>query len=114
MATEAGVPIIPIGMIGTYEAQTGRRFIPRTRPRMRVVVGEPLDPRALADASGSALEGPRLRAATDALMAAIRDLSGQEYVDEYASDVKRRLRAGEPGGKGASEGSGERPVDPVA
>ena len=34
-----------------------------------------------------------LRAVTDEVMDRIAEMSGQERVDEYASDVKRRLRA---------------------
>ncbi|UYG16500.1 1-acyl-sn-glycerol-3-phosphate acyltransferase [Brachybacterium huguangmaarense] len=93
MALESGCPIVPIAMIGAFEAQQGRRFLPHRHPRIRTVVGTPLDARALADASGAELEGPRLRVVTDAVMAAIRELSGQEYVDEYASEAKRRLAA---------------------
>lgn len=93
MALESGCPIIPVAMIGAFEAHRGRHVLPRRHPRIRTVIGAPLDARALADASGAQLEGARLRAVTDAMMAAIRDLSGQEYVDEYASEAKRRLAA---------------------
>lgn len=91
MALETGSPIVPIAMIGTFEAQRGRKFFPRRSPRMRILVGEPLDPRAIAEASGARLEGERLRAVTDAVVDAIGALSGQERAGEYVTDAKRRL-----------------------
>jgi 1-acyl-sn-glycerol-3-phosphate acyltransferase len=35
-----------------------------------------------------------LRAITDEIMYALMELSGQEYVDEYAQQAKNRLRSG--------------------
>ena len=35
-----------------------------------------------------------LRAITDEIMYALMELSGQEYVDEYAQQAKNRLRPG--------------------
>ena len=92
MALESGCPIIPIAMLGAYEAQKGRTFLPRRRPRIRVLVGEPIDARAAVAQMEAVSEGERLRALTDRVMDAIAAMSGQEQVPEYASDVKRRLR----------------------
>lgn len=97
IALTAQCPVVPVAMIGSLEAQRGR-FLPRRRPRIRIVFGPALDPLALADASGASSEGARLRAVTDAVMDAIGALSGQERVAEYAADAKKRLRAaGEQG-----------------
>lgn len=93
MALESGCPIIPIAMLGAYEAQKGRTFLPRRRPRIRVLVGEPIDARAAVAQMEAVSEGERLRALTDRVMDAIAAMSGQEQVPEYASDAKRRLRA---------------------
>lgn len=93
MALESGCPIIPIAMLGAYEAQKGRTFLPRRRPRIRVLVGEPIDARAAVARMEAVSEGERLRALTDRVMDAIAAMSGQEQVPEYASDAKRRLRA---------------------
>lgn len=112
MALETGDPIVPIAMIGTFEAQRGRKFFPRRRPRMRIVVGEALDPRAIAEASGARLEGERLRAVTDAVVDAIAALSGQERADEYVTEAKRRLAeqaAREAEAGGASGRTARRP-----
>ena len=55
-----------------------------------------------------------LRAITDEIMYALMELSGQEYVDEYAQQAKNRLRSGRrprrrPGGRtGTGGGAGPR------
>ena len=59
-----------------------------------------------------------LRAVTDEIMYAILELSGQEYVDQYAADRRRPREAGGagPGGKfpRAAELSRESPLRPIA
>ena len=92
LALRSGAPIVPVAMRGTFEAQVGRRYLPRRHPRIQVLVGESIDAAALAAAMDGASEAEVLRAVTDAVMDAIAALSGQERVDEYAGDVKRRLR----------------------
>lgn len=101
MALESGCPIIPIAMLGAYEAQKGRTFLPRRRPRIRVLVGEPIDARAAVAQMEAVSEGERLRALTDRVMDAIAAMSGQEQVPEYASDAKRRLLRAESAAKDA-------------
>lgn len=93
LALESGCSLVPVAMIGSFEAQRGRRLLPRRRPRMRIVLGEALDARALVAEQGLTLAGEQQRAVTEALMAAIAALSGQERAQEYAADAKRRLRA---------------------
>ena len=84
MALEAGVPIIPCGVIGTNEAMPTGERIPKPRP-VTVRYGKPLDLTRYEDRK----EDPfALRSATDELMYEIMMLTGQEYVDEYASKVK--------------------------
>jgi 1-acyl-sn-glycerol-3-phosphate acyltransferase len=84
MALRAGVPVVPCAMIGTFEAQPPGRKIPRLHPVV-IRFGEPLD-----FSRYEGLEGEKavLRAVTDEIMCAILSLSGQEYVDRYAADVK--------------------------
>lgn len=95
MALATGAPIVPIAMIGSFEAQQGRRLFPRRSPRIRIVIGEPIHARDLVEAASDqgAQHVPALRLVTDTLMRRIQAMSGQEYVDEYAADVKRRIRA---------------------
>ncbi|MFE0807321.1 lysophospholipid acyltransferase family protein [Streptomyces sp. NPDC058794] len=84
MALRAGVPVVPCAMIGTFEAQPPGRKIPRLHPVV-IRFGEPLDFSRYAGMEG---EKAVLRAVTDEILYAIMSLSGQEYVDRYAADVK--------------------------
>ncbi|MFG3321570.1 lysophospholipid acyltransferase family protein [Streptomyces sp. NPDC048171] len=84
MALRAGVPVVPCAMIGTFEAQPPGRKIPKVHPVV-IRFGEPLD---FSRYAGMKDEKAVLRAATDEIMYAILSLSGQEYVDRYAADVK--------------------------
>ncbi|WP_328924498.1 1-acyl-sn-glycerol-3-phosphate acyltransferase [Streptomyces sp. NBC_00190] len=84
MALGAGVPVVPCAMVGTFEIQPPGQKIPKIR-RVTIRFGEPMDFSRYAG-----LEGERavLRAVTDEIMYAILGLSGQEYVDRYAAEVK--------------------------
>jgi 1-acyl-sn-glycerol-3-phosphate acyltransferase len=86
MALESKVPVIPVAMIDTEKVQPiGKRF-PRIR-RVGIAVGTPLD-----FSRFDGMEGDRivLRAVTDEIMYELAKLSGQEYVDSYASSVKEK------------------------
>ncbi|WP_327282255.1 MULTISPECIES: lysophospholipid acyltransferase family protein [unclassified Streptomyces] len=84
MALGAGVPVVPCAMVGTFEIQPPGQKIPNIR-RVTIRFGRPLDFSRYAG-----LEGERavLRAVTDEIMYAVLQLSGQEYVDRYAAEVK--------------------------
>ncbi|MEU0225300.1 lysophospholipid acyltransferase family protein [Streptomyces sp. NPDC006284] len=84
MALRAGAPVVPCAMIGTFEAQPPGRKIPKLHPVV-IRFGEPLDFSRYAGMEG---EKAVLRAITDEIMYAVLTLSGQEYVDRYAADVK--------------------------
>ena len=75
LAAGSGAPIVPIGLVGTAEVQAPDQRVPRLGKHVTIRCGSPLrlEP---------SLEGDRthLREATDALMAEIADLCGQEYV----------------------------------
>jgi 1-acyl-sn-glycerol-3-phosphate acyltransferase len=92
MALEAGVPIIPVAMINTYEIQPPGTLVPRLR-RVGVRIGEPLD-----FSRYEGLEDDRfvLRSVTDEVMYELMQLSAQDYVDMYASRAKELIAAGEP------------------
>ena len=85
LALAAQVPIVPCGLIGTLDVMPPDAKLPKLfgRPKVIVRFGKPLD---LAQRY-SAEERDRfiLRSITDELMYEIMMLSGQEYVDEYAS-----------------------------
>jgi 1-acyl-sn-glycerol-3-phosphate acyltransferase len=106
LATDA--PIVPVAMIGAFEAQRGRKYLPRQRPRIHAEVGAPVRASEIAARHPGADEATLLRAVTDEVMDRIAALSGQERADEYASDVKRRLRAARPAAdaRGRADGHG--------
>ncbi|MFD8418328.1 lysophospholipid acyltransferase family protein [Streptomyces sp. NPDC059466] len=89
MALQARVPVVPCAMIGTFEAQPPGQKIPDFRPVV-IRFGEPLD---FSRYAGMENEKAILRAVTDEIMYAILTLSGQEYVDRYAADVKAEVAA---------------------
>ncbi|MFK8909677.1 lysophospholipid acyltransferase family protein [Streptomyces sp. YS-3] len=84
MAIRAGVPVIPCAMVGTFEIQPPGQVVPKIR-RVTIRFGEPLD---FSRYAGMENQKAVLRAATDELMYKILELSGQEYVDRYAAEVK--------------------------
>jgi len=91
LALESGAPVIPTAMMGTFELMPPGRLRPRLRTRPGVRFGKPLDFSRYAGLESDHLV---LRAITDEIMYALMELSGQEYVDEYAQQAKSRLRAG--------------------
>ena len=84
MALEAGVPIVPVAMVGTFEVQPTGKVLPRIK-RVKVVFGEPMDFSEFADQSKDPVV---LRNITNAVMRALQELSGQEYVDIYATKAR--------------------------
>ncbi|WP_042404610.1 lysophospholipid acyltransferase family protein [Streptacidiphilus carbonis] len=89
LALSAGVPVIPVGLIGTDRVQPSGRLLWRLGPRPEVRFGPPLD---FSRYEGLADDRYVLRAVTDEIVAAILDLSGQEYVDMYATKAKALAR----------------------
>ncbi|MBM3687245.1 MAG: 1-acyl-sn-glycerol-3-phosphate acyltransferase [Actinobacteria bacterium] len=84
MALEGHAPVIPVAMIGTYEIQPPGRIRPRIR-RVGVRFGDPLD---FSRYDGMESDRFVLRSVTDEIMYALMELSGQEYVDMYATRAK--------------------------
>ena len=84
MALAAGVSVVPCAVIGTNRAQPPGKYTVSRYP-VTVRFGRPLDFARYADQADDPFA---LRSATDELMYEIMMLSGQEYVDEYASRVK--------------------------
>ncbi|MFT2816584.1 lysophospholipid acyltransferase family protein [Leifsonia sp. A12D58] len=86
MVLEAGVPIVPVAMIDTEKAMPTGTRIPKVR-RIGIVFGDPLD-----FSRFEGMEGDRfvLRSITDELMYELQHLSGQEYLDVYATSVKEK------------------------
>jgi 1-acyl-sn-glycerol-3-phosphate acyltransferase len=79
LAVAAGVPIIPVGMIGTEKVQPiGQPYPMPFRGKVIIKIGKPID------TAGHADDRTSLRALTDEVMAEIQKLTGQEYVPRYA------------------------------
>nr|WP_237549782.1 lysophospholipid acyltransferase family protein [Streptomyces sp. SID1034] len=92
MAIRGKAPVIPCAMVGTFEIQPPGQVVPKIK-RVSIRFGEPLD---FSRYEGMENEKAVLRAVTDEIMYKVMELSGQEYVDRYAADVKaeesRRFR----------------------
>lgn len=97
LALEMRVPVIPCGMVGTYEAKPkgGKtRYFTKTA----AVIGPPLD---FSQYWGMHEDKEVCRKVTDEVMLAIAKVSGQEYVHEYQHnpEVPTHARAGAGRGK---------------
>ena len=88
LALNSGAPVIPVAMLGTRKMMPpGRNFLVPAKIEIRI--GQPLTFPDLADVAPAKAR----REIADRVMAAIRELSGQEYVHMYASDRKAELVA---------------------
>jgi 1-acyl-sn-glycerol-3-phosphate acyltransferase len=88
MALEARVPVIPVSIRGTREVMPLDAKMPRLAGRIVVEFGKPLSFERYHDRPKDRFV---LRSVTDEIMYEIMMLSGQEYVDEYASKVKAQI-----------------------
>lgn len=88
MAVRAGCPIIPVAIFDTDKAVPTGRYIPNIC-RIGIRFGKPLD---FSRYEGKEDDRFVLRSITDELMYELMLLSGQEYVDEYASKFKGNIK----------------------
>ena len=89
MALEGSVKVLPVAMIGTDKAQPTGTKIPKLI-RIGVKIGKPLD---FSRYEGMEDDRFVLRSITDEIMYELMLLSGQEYVDMYATSMKDRILA---------------------
>jgi 1-acyl-sn-glycerol-3-phosphate acyltransferase len=94
LALNSGAPVIPVAMMGTRKMLPPGAPLPRPA-RIEIRIGKRME---FAHLAGEPPARAR-RTVADEVMRAIGELSGQEYVHLYASDVKARL-SGEDGGSG--------------
>ncbi len=83
LALTTGVPVVPVAMIGTEIVNPpgkGLRF-----GKVRIKIGPPMDFTRFEGLAGNRFIE---RAVIDEVMYELMQLSGQEYVDLYAADVK--------------------------
>jgi 1-acyl-sn-glycerol-3-phosphate acyltransferase len=90
MALEAGARVVPVAMIDTEKIQPPGKVLPKIM-RVGIRFGRPLD-----FSRYEGMEGDRfvLRSITDEIMYELMTLSGQEYVDIYATKAKTEIAAG--------------------
>lgn len=88
MALESGAPVVPVAMHNTAEIQPTGKVVPRVR-QVEIIFGEPMY------FEGDSTNQQRLREITDEIMQAIRKMSGQEYVDMYATKAKTLINESE-------------------
>lgn len=86
MILESGAPVIPVAMIDTDKAMPIGSKLPKIR-RIGTVIGEPLD---FSRFRGMQSDRFILRSVTDEIMYELNKLSGQTYVDVYASSIRNR------------------------
>jgi 1-acyl-sn-glycerol-3-phosphate acyltransferase len=86
MILESHTPVVPVAMFDTEKVMPIGSKLPKVR-RIGIVFGEPLDFTRF-----EGLEGDRfiLRSITDEIIYELGRISGQEYVDVYASSVRER------------------------
>lgn len=82
LALRTGAPIIPVGIVGTREIQPPDAKLPKPFKRAEVRFGRPIE---VSRYAGRTDDRMLLRQITDEVMFEIRSLTGQEYVDEYAT-----------------------------
>jgi 1-acyl-sn-glycerol-3-phosphate acyltransferase len=90
LALESRAPVVPCAMMNTFEFLPRDSFRPQLRIRPGVIFGKPLE---FSQYYGRETDREALRAVTDEIINAIRELSGQEYVAEYVKKASRELQA---------------------
>ena len=92
---DAAVDVIPIAMIGSRDANPIGSWILRPA-KVKIVVCAPINPLRFAEERGLKVGTYETeRALTDHIMKVLADAVGTEYVDVYASTVKKALANGE-------------------
>jgi 1-acyl-sn-glycerol-3-phosphate acyltransferase len=82
LAIKVGCPIFPVGIVGTREIQPPDAPMPKLGGRVRISIGRPIEVARYASRGNDPMV---LREVTDELMFEIRELTGQEYRNTYAT-----------------------------
>jgi 1-acyl-sn-glycerol-3-phosphate acyltransferase len=85
LSRECGVPIVPVGVIGTVEVQPVNSNMMRPFKTVIIRFGRPMqmDPPENPDDPLENHDHTECRSFTDRLMREIARLSDREYIDEY-------------------------------
>ncbi len=102
LALLAGVPVIPVGVVGTEKIQPIGSHIPKLGQRSTITFGKPME------FGDRPVDSSNLRAVTDEIMLAIQAITGQPYVARYAP--KRSAPKGAVG-EGRGDGKGGTPAE---
>jgi 1-acyl-sn-glycerol-3-phosphate acyltransferase len=81
LAVQCKVPVLAVACIGTRETQTPGKLLPRVFMPITIRISKPLDFSRYADRPTDPLV---LRQITDEIMFELKELGGQEYVNQYA------------------------------
>lgn len=81
LALRTGSPLIPVGLRGTLDVMPPDAKFPKLRKAVTIRIGRPIPVERFADRASDRLV---LRQIIDEVMFEVRELSGQEYVDEYS------------------------------
>jgi 1-acyl-sn-glycerol-3-phosphate acyltransferase len=92
LALRTGAPIIPVGMKGTREIQPPDAKMPKPFKSCEISFGRPIDVARYLDRADDRMVSRQI---TDEVMYEIRELTGQDYVDEYASKKAEGIPAAE-------------------
>jgi 1-acyl-sn-glycerol-3-phosphate acyltransferase len=107
VALRSGAPVLPVAMIDTEKIQPPGQVVPKLmRPGIRI--GRPLD---FSRYQGMDHDRFIQRSVTDEVMYEIMKLSGQEYVDIYATAAKRQIEETEKAAREAERRAREESAD---
>jgi 1-acyl-sn-glycerol-3-phosphate acyltransferase len=88
LALRSGAPVVPVGMVGTRDVQPpeNKRW---HRAPVEVHFGTPMH---FGHRAGEERSSRVLREITESIRTAVQSMSRQEYVDVYASSIKKNIR----------------------
>ena len=93
LALRTRCPIIPVGIVGTREVQPPDAKLPKPGKPVSIRFGRPIDVTRYEQRADDRL---LLRQIIDEVMYEIRELTGQEYVDEYATKKAEHFPSAAP------------------
>ncbi|MFM8506915.1 MAG: lysophospholipid acyltransferase family protein [Actinomycetota bacterium] len=82
LALKVGCPIFPVGIVGTREIQPPDAPLPKLGGRVKISIGRPIE---VSRYTARGNDPMVLREITDELMFEIREMTGQEYRNTYAT-----------------------------
>lgn len=82
LSLRSGAPIVPVGLVGTRDCQPPDRTMPKFFVPITIRFSRPLD---FSRYAGREDDRMVLRQITDEVMFELRELSGQDYEDTYAT-----------------------------